>query len=125
MASSVLCLGCGITINHSSDRRNLCGDSSKTVLAAWKNFLNVELETRGYLAVSSESLFTIDGIRTKDHGNQKNMCRKCFYLYEKTLKSLEVCSISSSCFTYLHVGNKFKHGKGSKFSRYTRFRCAK
>ena len=95
MASLVLCLGCGTTINHSSDRRNLCGNSSKTVLSAWKEFLKAEFEKRGCLAVF-DSLFTTDGqIRTTDHGNQKNMCRKCFYLYEKTLKSLEVGTISS------------------------------
>ena len=128
MASMVVCLGCGITINHSSDRRNLCGNSSKTVLSAWMNFVKAELEKKGCLAVF-ESLFTIDGqIRTKNHGNQKNMCRKCFYLYEKTLKSLKVCSISSKLYyfhLFLRVGNKFKHGKGSKFSRHPRCRFAK
>lgn len=91
MASIVLCLGCGVTINNSSDRRNLYGNSSTAVLSAWKNALKGELERRKFLSVF-ESLFTANGeVRTKNYGNQKNMCRKCFYLYEKTLKSQEVC----------------------------------
>jgi len=96
MASSkffALCLDCGITINKASDRRNLCGSPSQTVLSTWKKLLKAEFEKRGCLAVF-DSLFTLNGeIRTKNYGNQKNMCRKCFYLYEKTLKSQEVCTI--------------------------------
>lgn len=89
MASNVLCLGCGAFINNSSDRRNLWGSSSKTVSSTWKSLLKAEFERRGWLTVF-ECLFTVDGIRTKNYGSQKNMCRKCFYLYEKTHKSQEV-----------------------------------
>ena len=134
MASVVLCLGCGSTINQSSDRRNLSGKSSTAVLSAWKEVIKAELEKRGCLAVF-ESLFTSDGlIQTKNHGNQKNMCRKCFYLYEKTIKCQEVCVIIVFnklvfyCYIKLyftndiHVGNKFKHDSGSRFSRNSRLR---
>ena len=37
VASSILYLGCGAFINNGSDRRNLCGSSSKAVSWEWKS----------------------------------------------------------------------------------------
>ena len=41
------------------------------------------LEDYGILSIKG-------GINVKDYGNQRNMCQKCYYLYDKTVKSHQI-----------------------------------
>ena len=90
--SSVVCVGCAKAIPNTTDRRNICNKSADAVAALWRDFLNRELEEKNQLAFAG-SLFSDKGaVCTKDDGYQRNMCRKCYYMYDK-MKVTRYCNI--------------------------------
>ena len=113
-----ICLGCGVVINNASDRRNLCGNASQNVSSAWKGLLKAELEGRG-CGSTFESLFSADGELLTNYGNQRNMCRKCFYSYERMLKTQEVCTIMLEyLFLFYYLICQIRQGVTKRHSLY-------
>ena len=78
----VVCLGCGEVSRRSSDRRNLASTVSQHVASLWKSIMESELQNRNQV-VDLDSLISGRGEPRK--GGQ--MCRKCFYAYEKALNA--------------------------------------
>ena len=70
----VLCLGCGegVTVQRSSERRNLTSPSSQHVIPLWKEVVGSELQRMGKVA-DLESV--VSGSEAGGY-----MCRKCFYI---------------------------------------------
>lgn len=90
----VVCLACGSTISKATERRNICSTSSGLIFSLWKGYFKRELERKNQFGVSYESSFTDNGeVRTTNKGNQKNICRQCFYAFEKLQKCEEVSYI--------------------------------
>ena len=82
-----ICLGCGKIIRDVTNRRNLFGSSelAPAVLAVWKKLFETELEEYDLLAI-----FSNNGEVCSNHRSQKNMCKPCFRLYEKAIKTVQV-----------------------------------
>ena len=81
----VLCLGCGESTRGPWDRRNLKSSVSQHVVPLWKSIIRRELEKRNQQA---DLDCVIAGPGDPDRVGQ--MCRKCFYAYEKVLKAQAV-----------------------------------
>ena len=81
----VLCLGCGERTRGPWDRRNLTSSVSQHVVPLWKSIISKELEKRNQQA---DLDFVIAGAGDSQRVGQ--MCRKCFYAYEKVLKAQAV-----------------------------------
>ena len=95
LSMATLCVSCGNEISNATDRRNICNKPGKAVANLWRHFLEIECGKRDQLLLF-EPLFSEDGaIRTRDNGYQKNMCRKCFYLFEKVEKLHQVNSFNA------------------------------
>lgn len=79
--TQLLCLACGEGPLVTTNRRNILSSSSQHVIPLWRHMVEMEFERRNqYVAldiVLSASQHTF-------------MCRKCFYAYEKVLKTQEV-----------------------------------
>ena len=88
--SPVLCLGCGEVSPRSSDRRNLMSNSSQHVVPLWKKTIASELQKRNQL-IDLDGL--ISGWGEPHRAGQ--MCRKCFYAYEKVLNASAVIEASA------------------------------
>lgn len=89
MADVPLCLGCGEQITKATDRHNLCNTSSRHVFNMWREFFKRKLERRNQLSVLMDSgeIIAANGVY------QKNMCKKCFYYFEKFLRAEEVATL--------------------------------
>lgn len=89
-ASDTLCLACGELISKATERRNIFTSSSQHVTASWKTFFKRELENRKQYGVLETTFPESGEIVAANIGNQKYVCRKCFYAFEKFLKFEEV-----------------------------------
>ena len=93
MYEAVVCVGCGNEIPKTTDRRNISTKQAKEVSSLWRDCLREIARARQLTLEDSifRGIFSDEGgIRLKDHGYQRNMCRKCYYLYDKTVKSHQV-----------------------------------
>ena len=89
-ASDTLCLACGELISKATERRNIFTSLSQHVTASWKTFFKRELENRKQYGVLETTFPESGEIVAANIGNQKYVCRKCFYAFEKFLKFEEV-----------------------------------
>ena len=93
MSEVLVCVGCGNKIPNATDRRNIYHKLAQAVASLWQHFLRDELASRNQ-SVLEDNLFSDErGISTKDYGYQKNMCRKCYYLYDMTAKAHQVFNL--------------------------------
>ena len=88
MQEAVVCVACENKIPKATDRRNICTKQAKQVASLWRDFLK-DIARSHQLALEDSIFSDEGGISVKDHGYQRNMCRKC-YLYDKTVKSHQV-----------------------------------
>ena len=85
----MVCLGCAEVTHRPSDRRKLKSSASQHVLPLWKHVVTRVLEKRNQQADLDGLLC---GYGNPERGGQ--MCRKCFYAYEKVLKAQAVIESS-------------------------------
>ena len=84
---AIVCVGCRNEIPKATDRRNIFTKQAKEVASFWEGFLGI---LRVRVNWHWKTMVFSRGINVKDRGNQRNMCRKCYYLYDKTVKSYQV-----------------------------------
>ena len=83
-----MCVSCGNDISNTADRRNICNKSAIAIASLWQHFLKIEFKKRNQLSLL-DALFSKDGaIPTGQDGNQRNIYRKCFYLYKRWINQL-------------------------------------
>lgn len=80
-------------------KRNICNSSSERIVSLWKSYLKFELEQRSRFSVYESTFTDLGEVRMTHNGNQKNICRKCFYAFEKRHKFEEVCTIDCTLYT--------------------------
>ena len=102
-ASDTLCLACGELISKATERRNIFTSSSQHVTASWKTFFKRELENRKQYGVLETTFPESGEIVAANIGNQKYVCRKCFYAFEKFLKFEEVQLNNKSWYQYIAI----------------------
>ena len=78
----VACLACVSSISKAIEKRNICNSSSERIVSLWKRYLKCELEQRSQISVYESNFTDLGEVRTTHNGNQKNICRKCFYAFE-------------------------------------------
>ena len=76
----VVCLGCGESVQRSSERRKLASSSSSHVVPLWKKTMSSQLLKHNLHA-------DLDQLLAGSRRTAGQMCRKCFYSYEKVLTS--------------------------------------
>ena len=90
-------------------KRNICNRSSERIVSLWKSYLKFELERRSQFSVYESTFTDLGEVRTTHNGNQKNICRKCFYAFKKRHKFEEVCTIdcilytTKGCILMMHI----------------------
>ena len=66
-------------------KRNICNRSSERIVSLWKSYLKFELERRSQFSVYESTFTDLGEVRTTHNGNQKNICRKCFYAFKNVI----------------------------------------
>ena len=83
------CLACGEQVARVKDRRTINSLTSSHVTASWKTFFIEALKNNKQFSIL-EAAFPASEVLTANLKNQKHVCKKCFYIFEKFVKIEEV-----------------------------------
>lgn len=90
MSDGILCLACGEPIPKATNRRTISHRSSRHVTASWKTCFKQALKNNKQFNVLETAFPESGEIVTANLGNQKHVCKRCFYLFEKFIEIEQV-----------------------------------